>query len=51
MINHKHKFIFVRVAKTASTSIITKLPKAFNSCKGWKYDCNHIPIWHLSKLR
>tara|TARA_A100001515_G_scaffold141909_1_gene139664 strand:+ start:378 stop:947 length:570 start_codon:yes stop_codon:yes gene_type:complete len=47
MINHEHKFIFVRVAKTASTSIITKLPKSFNSCKGWKYDCNHIPIWHL----
>lgn len=50
MINHKHKFIFVRVAKTASSSIITKLPETFNTCKGWKYDCNHIPLWHLKKI-
>ena len=49
MINHEHKFIFVRVAKTASSSIITKLPKTFNLCKGWKYDCNHIPLSHLKK--
>ena len=49
MISHKHKFIFVRVAKTASSSIISKLPRTFNLCEGWKYDCNHIPISHLKK--
>jgi chondroitin 4-sulfotransferase 11 len=49
MINHKHKFIFVRVAKTASTSIIESLPKSNVCCLNWKYDCNHVPLWHLKE--
>ena len=47
MINHKYKFIFVRVAKTASTSILEILPKPKHLCKNWKHDCMHIPMWHL----
>ena len=49
MINHKHKFILVRVAKTASTSIIESLPKSTVCCLNWKYDCNHVPLWHLKE--
>ena len=49
MINHEHKFIFVRVAKAASTSIVESIPKAHIVCKNWRYDCNHIPLWHLQK--
>ena len=49
MINHKHKFIFVRVAKNASTSIINLLPKLQNCCSGWKYDDSHIPMWYLEE--
>ena len=49
MINHKYKFIFVRVAKTGSSSILETLPKSTTNCEGWKYDCHHIPLWHLKK--
>ena len=52
MINHEHEFIFVRVAKTGSTSILETLPEGTNQrehCSevNWEYDCNHIPLWHL----
>ena len=49
MISHKHKFILVRVAKTASTSIIESLPKSTLCYENWKYDCNHVPLWHLKQ--
>ena len=47
MINDEYEFIFVRVAKTASTSILSRLPKSRIMQKNWKYDSNHIPLWHI----
>ena len=63
MINHKHKFIFVRVAKTASTSILLRL---FNDTQNsiraiqnrylidvseyWDGDRNHYPLGIIKKV-
>jgi hypothetical protein len=49
MINNEYKFIFARVAKTASTSILDKLPECDRLCEEWDYDWNHIPLWHRKK--
>jgi len=46
MINHKHNFLFVKVAKTASTSLISSLPKTKTPPNDWPYDQNHIPLWY-----
>tara|TARA_B100001093_G_scaffold517782_1_gene600385 strand:- start:1013 stop:1591 length:579 start_codon:yes stop_codon:yes gene_type:complete len=50
MINYEHKFIFARVAKTASTSILDKLPKCDRLCEEWDYDWNHVPLWHRKQI-
>jgi len=61
MINDKHKFIFVRVTKTASTSITDCLEKSvkLDSYKWsvvqleikekWQDDENHIPMWFIEE--
>ena len=52
MINHEFKFIFVRVAKAASTSVLSRLPhstKINEIYKDWKYDKNHVPLWYVKE--
>jgi len=46
MINNEYNFLFIRVAKTASTSLISGLPKTKTPANGWPYDQNHIPLWY-----
>ena len=52
MINHKHKFIFVRVAKTASTSMLSPLFKGNQGAAGYilseiaeRYSINVRKYW------
>ena len=54
MISHEHKFIFTRVAKTASSTILQSLRKGVDDLSpvvddDWKHDVNHIPLWYLKK--
>lgn len=54
VINDRYKFVYIRVAKTGSTSCIESLP--FNSNgwvetrpsinDNWKYDKHHVPLWY-----
>jgi len=54
MISHKHKFIYTRVAKTASSTIVHLLQKSVEDLErlatdDWVHDKNHVPLWHLKK--
>lgn len=61
MIHRDYKFIFVRTAKTGSTSIIenwvpgyistSKLPDhmVLPGTNTWKHDNNHIPLYHVKE--
>lgn len=54
MISHKHKFIYTRVAKTASSTIVHLLQKSVEDMEtldtdDWVYDKNHVPLWYLKK--
>ena len=45
MINHRYNFLYIRVAKTASTSILSKIPETHLIENSWEHDINHIPLW------
>lgn len=55
MINHKHKFIFTRVTKTASSAMLYSLKKCgvevnkVVSDDDWEQDPNHVPMPRLKK--
>ena len=58
MISHEHKFIFTRVTKTASTSIIDTLFDCRPHCDElrldtsyhWEGDPNHYPLYVTKKI-
>ena len=52
MISHKHKFVFTRVTKTASSAIAGCLKVNISDLiqiKGWSDDKHHIPMWYYRK--
>ena len=52
MISHKHKFIYVRVAKTASSTIRGYLEDhvdGMGKAKGWTENVHHIPLWYYKE--
>ena len=55
MINHNHKFIFTRVTKTGSSTLVHSLKKCgvnmnrVITSAHWNGDLNHIPLWFLKK--
>jgi len=64
VISHKHKFIYTRVAKSGSTSIIESFVPGYVKTKTgwfipvemtapghnqWSYDRQHIPLYHMKK--
>jgi hypothetical protein len=54
MISHKHKFIYTRVAKTASSTIMQLIRKYVDDLTSvvdddWMHDVHHVPLWYLKK--
>ena len=52
MISHKHKFIYARAAKTASSTITGYLEEHvddMSKAKGWTDNVHHIPLWYYKE--
>ena len=54
MVSHKFKFIYARVPKTASSSLLHLMESHVKDMKpvgvnDWELDKNHIPMYHLKK--
>ena len=54
MISHNNKFIYTRIAKTASSTIIQLMEHYVDDMKtlvdeNWTHDPNHIPLYFLKK--
>lgn len=50
MISHRHKFIFTRTTKTASTSIVDALDDLFDVTEfpeWYQEDPRHVPLWAI----
>lgn len=51
MVSHKHKFIYTRTSKVASTSVLEAMGDVFDIVQfdEWDQDPRHVPLWVIKK--